>query len=76
MVQIDRYLNRLDIVREDPDEGIVLDFLNDKKDSEGFKSYFTITWGNDEHIFTATKKYISQVIVGYERKQSKKGNTT
>jgi hypothetical protein len=72
--QIDRYLKRLDIVREDPEEGVVFDFLNDKKDADGFKSYFTITWENDEHIFTATKRYTSQVIVGYEKKQPKKGN--
>ena len=73
---IDLYLNRIDIVREDPDEGVVFDFLNDKKDAEGFKSYYTIMWENDEHIFSATKRYTSQVIVGYEKKHPKKGNTT
>ena len=72
---IDLYLNRIDIVREDPDEGVVFDFLNDKKDAEGFKSYYTIMWENDEHIFSATKRYTSQVIVGYEKKQPKKGKT-
>ena len=73
---IDQYLKRLDIVREDPEDGVAFDFLNDKKEKDGFKSYYTITWENDEHRFTATKRYTSHVIVGYEKKQPKKGKTT
>jgi hypothetical protein len=65
---IELYLNRLDIIKDDPIEGQVIDILNDKKDEEGFKSYITITWENDKHRFTATKRYTSQVMVGYEKK--------
>jgi hypothetical protein len=66
---IELYLNRLDIIKDDPIEGQVIDILNDKKDEEGFKSYITITWENDKHRFTATKRYTSQVIVDYHRKK-------
>jgi len=66
---IDLYLSRIDILRADPTEGFVFDFLNDKKDRDGFKSYYTITWENDEHVFKATKRYTSQVVVDYRRKK-------
>jgi hypothetical protein len=72
--QINKYLQRLDIVRVDTEE-IVFDFLNDKEDKDGFKSYYTITWENNEHRFTATKRYTSQIIVGYEKKQPKMEKT-
>ena len=67
--QIDLYLNRLDIVREDPKEGVVFDFLNDKKDNDGFRSYYIIVWEDGRQRFTATKRYTSQVIVDYHRKK-------
>lgn len=67
------YLKRLDILKNDPIDGYKIDILNDKKDSDGFKSYFVIIWENGEHRFTATKRFISQVVVGYEKKQSRKG---
>ena len=66
--QIDLYLNRLDIVREDPKEGVVFDFLNDIKDNDGFRSYYIIVWEDGRQRFTATKRYTSQVIVDYQKK--------
>jgi hypothetical protein len=72
--QINKYLKRLDIVVIDSEE-IVFDFLNDKEDKDGFKSYYTIIWENNEHRFTATKRYTSQIIVGYEKKQPKMEKT-
>ncbi len=66
---INQYLSRIDILKADPVEGIVFDFLNDKKDSDGFTSYYTITWENDEHVFKATKRYTSMVVVDYRRKK-------
>jgi hypothetical protein len=68
---IDLYLKRLDIVNDDPVERELIDFLNDKEDNEGFKSYCTITWENDEHLFTATKRFTSHIIVDYKRKKPK-----
>ncbi len=47
----------IDLVQEDKIEGTVFNFLNDKKDKNGFKSYFTIVWVNGEHRFTATTRY-------------------
>ncbi len=66
--QINLYLNRIDLVNEGKDDESVFDILNDKKDEEGFKSYFTITWENDKHIFRATKRFTSMVVVDYQRK--------
>lgn len=73
--QIEIYLQRIDIIKKIAEEDIVFDFLNDKVDQDGFVSYYTITWENEFHKFTATKRYISQVIVGYEKKQPKKEKT-
>lgn len=70
--QIEIYLQRIDIIKMIAEEDIVFDFLNDKVDQDGFVSYYTITWENEFHKFTATKRYTSQVIVGYEKKQPKK----
>ncbi|MEX0981043.1 MAG: hypothetical protein WD577_07880, partial [Bacteroidales bacterium] len=67
--QIYQYLNRIDLVNEDADS--TFDFLNDKEDEEGFKSYFTITWENKDHKFIATKRHISFVAVDYQRKNKK-----
>jgi hypothetical protein len=67
-----RYLKRIDIVVADQDEGLIFDSLNDKNDNNGFKSYYTIIWENDEHFFKATKRYASQVIVEYRTKNPKK----
>jgi hypothetical protein len=35
-------------VHRDPNKGEVFDFLNDKEDLDGFRSYYTITWENDK----------------------------
>ncbi|MCX6255111.1 MAG: hypothetical protein NTV31_11625 [Bacteroidia bacterium] len=67
--QIDLYLNRLDIVREDSKEGVVFDFLNDKVDKDGFWSYYIIVWEDGKQRFTATKRFTSQVTVDYHRKK-------
>ncbi len=69
--QINLYLNRIDLVNEGEDEESDFDILNDKEDEEGFKSYFTITWENDKHIFRATKRFTSMVAVDYQRKKPK-----
>jgi hypothetical protein len=55
-----------------PENDIVFDFLNDRKDQDGFVSYYTITWETGIHKFTATKRFTSQVIVDYQRKKSVK----
>jgi hypothetical protein len=68
---IELYLRRLDILNCDPNEEQVFDILNDKEDDEGFKSHWTITWENDEHLFTATKRYTSHIIVDYKKKKPK-----
>jgi len=65
---IEIYLNRLDIINMDTKIDDVFDYLNDKVDKDGFKSYCTITWENDERIFTATKRFTSLVVVGYAKK--------
>ncbi len=65
--QIHHYLNRIDLVIEDVGDESTFDFLNDKEDEEGFKSYVTITWENEYHKFTATKRFTSHVIVDYQR---------
>ncbi|MBN1186494.1 MAG: hypothetical protein JXB49_29735 [Bacteroidales bacterium] len=63
-----QYLERIDVIHTRPNEATVFDFLNDKEDHAGFRSYFTITWENKEHKFTATKRFTSHVIVDYQRK--------
>lgn len=70
--QIEIYLQRIDIIKKTDEEDIVFDFPNDKEDQDGFVSYYTITWENDIHKFTATKRFTSMVIVDYERKNSVK----
>ena len=67
--QIEIYLQRFDIIKKIPEEDIVFDFINDKEDQDGFVSYFTITWENEIHKFTATKRFTSMVIVDYQRKK-------
>ena len=66
--QIEIYLQRIDIIRKDSENEVFFDFLNDKEEQDGFVSYFTITWENDIHKFTATKRFTSHVIVDYQRK--------
>jgi hypothetical protein len=66
--QIFQYLERIDVIHEDPNDSTVFDFLNDKADKDGFQSYFTITWENDIHKFTATKRFTSLIIIDYQRK--------
>ena len=68
---VDNYLKRIDLFHKGSDQGFEYNFLNDKVDDNGFKSYYTITWGNDKHIFTATRRYPSLVMVDYQRKISK-----
>lgn len=70
--QIEIYLQRIDIIKKISEEDIVFDFLNDKADQDGFVSYYTITWENEFHKFTATKRFTSQIIVDYQRKISVK----
>jgi len=65
---IENYLQRIDIIRKDSENGVVFDFLNDIEEQDGFSSYFTITWENEYHKFTATKRATSHVMVDYERK--------
>lgn len=65
------YLKRIDIIKANPVEGTVFDFLNDKKDKDGFSSYYTIVWENDQHKFTATKRFTSLVIMDYQKKEPK-----
>lgn len=67
---LDRYIERIDIVRENIEEGVVFDFLNNNPDEDGFMSYYTITWENDEHKFTATRRFTSEITIKYEKKQS------
>ena len=64
-----QYLQRIDLIHVESGEDTVFDFLNDKTDPEGFRSYYTITWENDNHKFTATKRFTSHVIVDYQRKK-------
>ena len=68
--QIGSYLKRIDIKKKVAENVVDFDFLNDKIDKEGFVSYFTITWENDIHKFTATKRFASLIIVDYQRKNS------
>ena len=66
------YIKRIDIIKEDVDDpvdGTVFDFLNDIEDDNGFKSYYTITWENDQHKFTATKRLTSNILIHYEKKE-------
>jgi len=65
---IERYIERIDLVHRDPNKGEVFDFLNDKEDLDGFRSYYTITWENDKHKFTATRRFTSQIMVEYQKK--------
>jgi hypothetical protein len=65
-----QYLERIDVIYENPNEGLVFDFLNDKTDQEGFRSYVTITWENQDHKFMATKRFTSFVSIDYQRKKS------
>jgi len=74
--QLEIYLKRIDVIRKDAEEEVVFDFLNDKEGQDGFVSYYTITWENDIHRFTATKRYTSQVIVDYQRKSPYKKEET
>lgn len=62
------YSERIDIIHRDPINGEVFDFLNDKRDQEGFSSFYTIIWENEEHKFTGTKRCESFVEVTYQRK--------
>jgi hypothetical protein len=65
---LERYIERIDIVHRDTNKGEVFDFLNDKEDQDGFRSFYTITWENDKHKFTATRRFTSQVMVDYQKK--------
>jgi hypothetical protein len=65
-----KYLRRLDIVKKG-EYGFILDKLNNEKDANGYESYITITYENDQYKWTATKKGISLVEVSVEKKQPK-----
>ena len=71
-----RYIERIDLVHPDPIKGEVFDFLNDKEDQDGFRLYYTITWENDKHKFTATKRFISFIMVEYQKKDSEQNKIT
>jgi hypothetical protein len=62
------YLKRIDVIKEDPLKGTYFDFLNDREEKDGFRSFYTITWENDKHIFTATKRFTSYIVVDYQKK--------
>jgi len=62
-----QYLNRVDNIKEDPEDGVFFDKLNDDEEEDGFISYLTITWANKEHYFSATKRYTSIVLVLHSR---------
>jgi hypothetical protein len=66
-----RYLERLDIVKEQQDGKYVIDKLNNEKDQNGYESYITITYENDLYKWTATKKWISWIEVTCEKKEPK-----
>lgn len=63
------YLKRLDVVIKDANNKTYFDILNDNLDENGFKSYYTITWENAEHKFTATKRYTSEISIDYKKKE-------
>lgn len=70
-IHLNAYIKRIDIFNKVSEEGFKYDFLNDNPDSNGFSSYYTITWENDVHKFVATKRYRSLVKIHYERKDGK-----
>lgn len=52
-----KYVERINIVREDPDEGTIFDIINDQNFfDDDFRSHFQIIWENKEHKFTGTNK--------------------
>jgi len=71
-IHLDAYIKRIDIFNKDSEVGFEYDFLNDKPDSNGFSSYYTIVWENDVHKFVATKRFNSLITIHYERKDGKK----
>jgi hypothetical protein len=62
-----QYLYRVDNIKEQSQNGVSFDKLNDEEEDDGFISYFSITWANKEHYFEATKRYTSLIIVHYCR---------
>lgn len=70
-IHLDAYLKRIDIFNKDSEDGFEYDFLNDRPDSNGFSSYYTINWENDVHKFVAIKRYLSLITIHYERKDGK-----
>lgn len=64
-----KYVERINIVREDPEEGIVFDFLNEQNFfDDDFRSHFQIVWENKEHKFTGTNKIGLSFDIKYETK--------
>lgn len=64
-----KYVNRIDIIRDDPEEGTVFDRLNDQNFfDDDFQSHFQIIWENSEHKFIGTNDFGYLIEIKYERK--------
>lgn len=65
---VEKYFQRLDLIKEDENEDYYLDILNDQEDENGFSSFYVIYWENDQYRFRASRKYNTSVIIDFERK--------
>lgn len=79
-----KYVKRIDLIREDPEDGIVFDRLNDQNFfDDDFRSHFQIIWENEDHKFVGTNKDTFDFEIEYEKKDpgpeaanEKRGRTT
>lgn len=64
-----KYVNRIDLIRNDPEEGPVFERLNDQNFfGEDFQSHFQIIWENRKHKFIGTNDFGHLIEIKYERK--------
>jgi len=67
------YLKRLDIVKK-VNGCFELDKLNNERDEYGYESQITITYENDQYMWTAERTGISFIEVSVEKKAPRKNN--
>jgi len=68
MARINLYLERIERTRHNIKGEKEFDLISHEKDNDGFSSYLTITWENQDHRFIATNKYGYMFEIEYQNK--------
>lgn len=66
------YVERINLIEEDPEKGTKFNFLSHEMDGDGFCSHISITWENADHKFTAINKVGYMINIEYEKKEPMK----